>query len=133
MAGTLDLRVLNPAETLLEVQEAAWVHLRLADGTGITIYPGHAPLLAETVTAPLRYADDAGEHVYNVEAGILQVKRDDVRLFTSGESELETPDAASLSSEEHKFERLARELRQRLHHEEESALRRVFELRKDHE
>ena len=131
MAGTLDLRVLNPAETLLEVQEAAWVHLRLADGTGITIYPGHAPLLAETVTAPLRYADDAGEHVYNVEAGILQVKRDDVRLFTSGESEASVPPSPSAVPEERRFERLARELRTRMEKEPAGPLRDVLEIGHD--
>lgn len=124
---------MTPAETLREVEEAGWVALRLADGTGLTVYPGHAPLLAETITAPVRYAENGDEHAFAAKAGIVRVDGDVVTVFTSGESELETPDAASLSSEEHKFERLARELRQRLHHEEESALRRVFELRKDHE
>ena len=111
MTGSFKLSVLTPAETLLKVNEAAWVHLRLADGTGITIYPGHAPLLAETVTAPLHYADEAGEHALNIEAGILQVAGDEVTLFTSGQSETEAAPALSTISEERRFERLARELR----------------------
>ena len=49
--------VLTPIKTLLDVEGVAWVQVRLADGGGIGIYPGHAPLLAETVTAPLRYAN----------------------------------------------------------------------------
>jgi len=114
MSSTLELSVLNPAETLLKVREAAWVHLRLADGTGITIYPGHAPLLAETVTAPLRYADKAGEHVFNVEAGILQVDCDAVKIFTSGQSQRKDVPKTSAVSQEREFERLARELRARL-------------------
>ncbi len=131
MAGTLDFRVLNPAETLLEVQEATWVHLRLADGTGITIYPGHAPLLAETVTAPLRYADDAGEHVFSVEGGILRAKRDEVQLFTRGESEAAAAPASSAVSTERRFERLAQELRTRLDEEPDGPLRKILATGRD--
>jgi len=79
----LRLMVLTPARTLLEVEGVAWVQVRLSDGGPIGIYPGHAPLLAETVTAPLRYADEAGEHTLGLEAGILQVDRDGVTVFTS--------------------------------------------------
>ena len=49
------LTVLTPAETLLEVEGVKWVRVQLADGGGISIWPGHAPLLAETVAAELRY------------------------------------------------------------------------------
>ncbi len=122
MARTFDLRVLNPAKTLLKVNDAAWVHLRLADGTGISVYPGHAPLLAETVTAPLRYADGTGEHVFNAEAGILQVEADEVTIFTSGESQTEATPRTPATSDERRFERLARELRAKLEVELGNAL-----------
>jgi len=52
----LRLTVLTPAETLLEVEGVKWVRVQLADGGGISIWPGHAPLLAETVAAALHYA-----------------------------------------------------------------------------
>ena len=85
MVKGLRLQVLTPAETLLDVAEVSWVHLQLADGLGISIYPGHAPLLAETATAPLRYADSTGEHTLDLEAGILEVSgAGEVVLFTSG-------------------------------------------------
>jgi F-type H+-transporting ATPase subunit epsilon len=80
----LRLAVLTPAETLLDAGEVAWVQARLADGGGIGIYPGHAPLIAETVTAPLRYADPSGEYTLDLEAGILQVDHDGVTILTSG-------------------------------------------------
>lgn len=51
------LTVLTPAETLLEVEGVKWVRVQLADGGGISIWPGHAPLLAETVAAALCYAE----------------------------------------------------------------------------
>jgi len=83
MVRRLRLTVLTPDETLIEVDEAAWVQARLADGGGIGIWPGHAPLVAETVTAPLRYADAAGEHSLNLEAGILQIDESGVVILTS--------------------------------------------------
>jgi F0F1-type ATP synthase epsilon subunit len=127
MARVLDLSVLTPAETLLAVDDAAWVHLRLADGTGITIYPGHAPLLAETVTAALCYADGTGEHAFNVEAGILQVKGDGVTLFTSGQSEAEVIAKTPTTSQERRFERLAGELRAKLEGKLDHALGDVLD------
>jgi len=106
----LRLTVLTPAETLLDVEEVAWVRARLADGGGISIYPGHAPLLAETVTAPLRYANGSGEHVLELEAGILQVDRDGVTIFTSGLTQTSEVFETSEVSEDRRFDRLARTL-----------------------
>ena len=105
MITSLHLTVLLPGEVLVDVIDVAWVQVQLADGGGIGIYPGHAPLLAETVTAPLRYADDEGEHTLHLEAGILQVDSQGVAILTSGEkaagAELEAP------PEEMRFQRLA--------------------------
>ncbi len=80
----LRLTVLTPARTLLDAGNVAWVQARLADGGGIGVYPGHAPLLAETVTAPLRYADPAGEHTVDLEAGILEIRQGSVTVLTNG-------------------------------------------------
>jgi F0F1-type ATP synthase epsilon subunit len=112
MAKALRLTVLTPAETLLAVGQAAWVQVRLADGGGIGIYPGHAPLLAETVDAPLRYADPSGEHALDLEAGILQVDGDGVTIFTSGSLQAVEGLQSPLDSEsgEMRFDRLARAL-----------------------
>ncbi len=118
MIKPLRLMVLTPAETLLDVAQVAWVQVQLSDGGGIGIYPGHAPLLAETVTAPLRYADELGEHALGLEAGILQVERDGVTIFTSGLTQTsEVSETARLSSpkssevsEGARFDRLARAL-----------------------
>ena len=104
MIKPLRLTVLTPAETPLNVGEVAWVQARLADGGGIGIYPGHAPLLAETVTALLRYADPSGEHILDLEAGILQVDDNSVTILTSGLAE------TSEVSDGTRFDRLAREL-----------------------
>jgi len=81
----LRLTVLTPAGALLDVDDAAWVQVPLADGGSVGIYPGHAPLLAETRRAPLRYATATGEHrTGEFEAGILQVTGHRVLLLTGG-------------------------------------------------
>jgi F0F1-type ATP synthase epsilon subunit len=121
------LRVLTPAETLLEVEQTKWVQVRLSDGTGLSIYPGHAPLLAETVTAPLRYADETGERMLDVEAGIVQVENHDVSVFTRGEAEVAEAAEPLAVARERKFERLARELQDRLRREEEVLLENGLE------
>jgi F-type H+-transporting ATPase subunit epsilon len=83
MAKSLYLKVWTPEETVLDEEKVAWVQVQLVDGGGIGIRPGHAPLLAETVAAPVRYADDSGEHALDMERGILHIDGQGVTLFTS--------------------------------------------------
>ena len=107
----LHLTVLTPAEELLDVPEAYWVQLPLADGGGIGIWRGHAPLLAETVAGTLRYADREGEHAQKIEAGILEVSRDEVTVLTiasTGREQQEGPVEAG--TEPVRFRRLTRAL-----------------------
>jgi F0F1-type ATP synthase epsilon subunit len=104
------LAVWTPEEPLLDAEEVAWVQVHLADGGGIGIYPGHAPLVAETATAPLRYADPAGEHALDLEAGILQVDAEGVMIFTSGTSQPCEGGKPSQGLEEAHFDRLAQAL-----------------------
>ncbi|MGD8997765.1 MAG: hypothetical protein PVH80_06615 [Anaerolineae bacterium] len=122
MASSVHLEVLTPAETLLQVEEARWVCVRLADGAAISIYPGHAPLLAETVTASLRYADASGEHAFDARAGILQIEGDQVTVFTSGGMEATQRPTSSTVPEERRFNRLTQELQARLETETEDIL-----------
>jgi hypothetical protein len=78
------LTVLTPAATLLDVPQALRLQVQLSDGGWIGILPRHGPLLAETVAGPLAYADEAGEHFIELEAGILEVRGGDVTMLTSG-------------------------------------------------
>lgn len=80
---TLHLRVQSPAGTLLDL-DVQWVDLQLADGGWIGIWPGHGPLLAETIDAPIYYADEQGEHELGLQAGILEITRQEALVLTSG-------------------------------------------------
>ena len=104
----LRLVVLTPAGVLLDVADVAWVQALLADGGSLGIYPGHAPLLAETRPAALRYATAAGKHqTEELEAGIVQVTGNDVLLFTGRPSVGPVETNGASPGEAQQFDRLA--------------------------
>jgi F0F1-type ATP synthase epsilon subunit len=115
VANPLHLTVLTPAETLIQAEQVKWVQVQLADGSGISIWPGHAPLLGETMTALLRYADDTSERTLDLEAGILLVDRNGVTIFTGGLAE--PPADFEPGGGAARFERLAQTLLTALHEE----------------
>lgn len=109
MAKSLHLRVWTPDEVILDIGQVNWANLELADGGSIGIRPGHAPLVAETLTAPMYFEDESGEHFLFLEAGILQIERNRVTVLTPGlanvEDSKDQPD-----KEDIRFDRLARTL-----------------------
>jgi F0F1-type ATP synthase epsilon subunit len=84
MGSALRLEVLTPAGLLVQEQAASWVQTRLADGATIGIWPQHAPLIAETVDAPLRYFARGEEHTIALLAGLLHIESGSVTLLTPG-------------------------------------------------
>ena len=103
VADLLRLTVLTPSETVVNVEQIQWVHVNLAGAKALTVWPGHAPLLAETATDALRYADAAGTHTIDLPAGVLQVRESTVTLFLAGTlGEQPWPEG-----EDERFERLA--------------------------
>lgn len=100
------LTVQIPGETLLKVHGVLKASLMLADGS-IGIHPGHAPLLAETTAGPMQYTDETGEHQVDLERGILQIRKNQVVVFTSGFAGQKT-ELSSVADEQ--FDRLTWEL-----------------------
>jgi F0F1-type ATP synthase epsilon subunit len=101
---------MTPAQTLLEAKGVAWVQAQLADDGPIGIYPGHAPLLAETVVAPLRYADASGEHAIDLNAGILQVESTGVTVFTDNAKPRAGLEPSQGPEDDGHFDQLAQDL-----------------------
>jgi len=81
------LQVLTPTQVLVSVDGVSKANVRLADGAGIGILPGHAPLIAETVSGPLHYTDSSGPHAISLVAGILQIEKNQVTILTQGQAE----------------------------------------------
>jgi F0F1-type ATP synthase epsilon subunit len=84
VADPLRLIVWTPSQVVLEADPVDWVHLELADDKRVTVWPGHLPMLAETMPGPVRYADRAGEHAEELPAGIVAVQERTVTLFLAG-------------------------------------------------
>ncbi|MBN1259597.1 MAG: hypothetical protein JXB35_02855 [Anaerolineae bacterium] len=109
MIPLLRLVALTPVETLLDVAGVAWVQAPLADGGGLGVFPGHAPLLAETAPGAVRYATSEGEAELALDAGILRISDSVVMVFTSGA--LDSPTGSSdFDGDALRFERLAQAL-----------------------
>jgi F0F1-type ATP synthase epsilon subunit len=113
VAEPLHLLVRTPVQTLIDATGVAWAQIQLADGGPIGIYPGHAPLLAETVDGPLRYADESGEHSLHLLAGILSIGQHGVTVLTAGQmqDESEADCEAEAATEETKVREAAEKLR----------------------
>ena len=113
------LTVLTPERRLLEAEGVTQVQAQLADGGPIGIYPSHAPLLAETVAAPLRYADVSGKYAIDLGAGILQVNGEDVTVFAGSQT-------SEVCENDEQFDQLARDLLTTLDAQSEGVLHVVF-------
>ncbi len=108
MPEQLRLIVKTPAETLLDQRRISKITVRLADGGGLSIYPGHAPLLAETVQAPVRYEDPVGEHEIALDSGILHVTRDAVWCLVPGKLRREAVLEVEAQERKQRFDRLTK-------------------------
>jgi F0F1-type ATP synthase epsilon subunit len=107
--ATLSLRILAPSQTVLEVEEVRRVRLRLADQAWLSIYPHHAPLIAETIGGTLSYVVGDEQIETSLASGILCVYGDNrVEILTHGRAEQASTDVADDAMEE--FDRLARQL-----------------------
>ena len=121
MTDSLELKVLTPERVILQVEHAIRIRLRLADEAWISIFPNHAPLVAETLDGPLTYDTEVESGSIDVAAGILYLEDNRVHVLTSGALE-QVPATGGIDvGEESKFDRLARELMIHLHAQPASA------------
>ena len=103
--ATLSLRVLTPSQTLLEVEDVRKVRVRLVDRAWLSIYPHHAPLIAETLPGRLAYVTEDEAHEVPVAGGVLRVFSDNtVEILVRGHVEHEPP------ATDEAFARLAKQL-----------------------
>ncbi|MBN1873189.1 MAG: hypothetical protein JXA33_03095 [Anaerolineae bacterium] len=120
----LRFQVLTPERTLLALDTVAKVRVRLSDGIWLSVYPRHAPLIAETQGGTVYYtaapvtgtyrppfrnnAQDVHEGSLELAPGILYITNDVVTLFTYGLRDNTGPQI--METEDMQFDRLARAL-----------------------
>jgi F0F1-type ATP synthase epsilon subunit len=118
MAQRLTLTVLTPESSLLWVDSARKVRVKLEDGAWLSVYPHHAPLVGTMLPGPLYYEVDvalenpgAGFETRTIalSGGILRVADNDIVILTHGPL---SPELATGDGDEdvRAFDRLARQL-----------------------
>jgi len=111
LIAPLHFVVLTPTEVLLDATPVQWIRLRLADGGLLSIHPGHAPLLAETVEGAVHWATADETHKLELQAGVLWITPEKVVVLVPGALGREQAESVSVDQErELRFERLARTL-----------------------
>jgi F0F1-type ATP synthase epsilon subunit len=110
LAGLLRLSVITPDQVLLQVDEATRVRLRLADLAWLSIYPNHAPLVAEVLPGPVQYDTELEAGEIELGSAILYVDSNVVTILTSGHRERTDVEGAGQTGEALRFDRLAREV-----------------------
>ena len=121
MGTSLRLTVLTPDRVLLAVDLATKVRMKLADDAWLSVYPNHAPLIAEVLPGPVQYDTDEESGELSIAEGIVQVTGGQVTVLTSGhQRETDAPETRA-ASDQH-FDRLAEQLLMSLQAQPNSAV-----------
>jgi F0F1-type ATP synthase epsilon subunit len=119
LSELLTLRVVSPGQVIFEGSQLKRIVAQLPDGE-IAFYPGHTPLLAETVDGAVIYDDGDNKNEMLLFGGILRVDENVVTIFTGGRLTEEAIDAgrtglfAETSEVEEEFSRFSQALVKRL-------------------
>jgi len=84
----LSLKVLSPDRIILNADNITSINVRLEDGDLIGIRPGHTPMIALTSSGKLAYKNQNADHNMTINAGILSVEKNLVRILTTGAAEI---------------------------------------------
>jgi F0F1-type ATP synthase epsilon subunit len=109
--GSLHFTVLSPENVFLDEKSVKFVRVRLYDDTRLSIYHGHAPLIARLLPGSITYATAKGQAEITISSGILKVSENQVTVYMGHAFEGE--DAGS-KSQDNEFENLANTLMQKL-------------------
>ncbi len=121
MSTSLRLTIMTPDRVLLAVDSATKVRMKLADDAWLSVYPDHAPLIAEVLPGPVQYDTDAESGELSIAEGIVQVTEGQVTVLTSGhQRETDAPETRAASDQQ--FDRLAEQLLMSLQAQPNSAV-----------
>jgi F0F1-type ATP synthase epsilon subunit len=111
VAGLLHFTVLSPENVFLDEKKVKFVRARLYDDTWLSIYHGHAPLIARLLPGSITYATEKEQAEITISSGILKVSANQVTVYMGHAFERE--DTGS-KTQDNEFENLARTLMQKL-------------------
>ena len=108
MAELLNLTVLSPDEVILETGDVGKVRVLLRDDSWLSVFPGHAPLLAEIISCKLEYTVNDDVVGLLMSSGILKISENQVTIYLSKASQNE--DMAIEREKVDRFDKLTRKL-----------------------
>jgi F0F1-type ATP synthase epsilon subunit len=109
MSAMLRFTVLTPDGPIIESEAVQKVRVRLADSSLLSVYPYHAPLMAETLDGDVLYMVDEQEKHVCLRSGIFFVHENVVTIHTGGKmgDEPSSVGAEVEEKQERRFDRLA--------------------------
>jgi len=84
------LIISSPDSMLLDVPQVDWINIRLADGSLISIYANHAPLIALHAACKIKYRIENQVFEKQIPEGVLSISENTVRCWISGSSKIST-------------------------------------------
>jgi F0F1-type ATP synthase epsilon subunit len=83
MAEPLQLTVVTSEGIALDVTGVSSVRLMLKGDVGLSLYPGHAPIIAEFLPGAIVYYVNEQEDMVHLPAGIMQLRNNHCKLFVN--------------------------------------------------
>lgn len=80
----LSLEVMGAEGIILKADEITSINVRMENGTLLGIRPGHTPLIGPAKSGRISYTIDGQLHHTQIEAGILTIRKNLVRILTTG-------------------------------------------------
>jgi F0F1-type ATP synthase epsilon subunit len=78
---TLHLRVLTPDGTILDKENVGFVRVHMQGDTKLSVYPNHAPLIAELLPGPIQYSLGTESHSLILGSGIMHVFNNGIYIY----------------------------------------------------
>jgi F0F1-type ATP synthase epsilon subunit len=130
LTQTLRLTILTPEKVILQADAVRKVRLRLADGAWLSVYPRHAPLIAEVAPGVILYDAAEGNGAVSVGSGFLQVEPDCVLVLTDQTDSSTGEGIPGADADQVGFERQAHELFQalRMQRDDDVAFRAIDDV-----
>lgn len=77
------LNLITPDKAVIQKNSLDFIHLHLSNGYPISIYPGHANLIALISDGRVEYRDDTTTHKYFTSDGLVIIKDDIVSCYVN--------------------------------------------------
>ena len=85
----INLRIITPDKGIMNQDSTDFFHVTLSSGYPISIYPGHAPLIAMVAQCTLKYGYKQKINQYLISEGFIKVKDNSINCFVNWAEEIE--------------------------------------------